>query len=182
MPRCPVCKIVCEQIKYEGVPIYNCGSCGGHWLSQARLDVIVHRREYQMPEEVQKKIIEIAKHSNTTRKLLCLSCAREMRKIHFKHWSDIMLDQCPKCGGIWFDQCELEKCQIYWEYLQDHPEEWDKLGAVTRKALLEAEFQERQAQLRDKKELAELAAKTRYPGSIGAAGLINLTMRLFGGR
>ena len=181
MPRCPVCKTQCEQIKYEGVPIYNCGSCGGHWMTPARLDVIVNRREYQMPPEVQEKILAIAKESNTKRKLICQACGKEMIKKPFKHWSDIELDQCPKCGGLWLDRCELEKCQIYWEYLQDHPEEWDKLGAVAKKALLEAEFQNRQAELREQKEEAELIARAYNPGFHGSGGLIGLALRLFGG-
>ena len=181
MPRCPVCKIQCEPIKYEGVPIYNCGSCGGHWLSQPRLDVIVNRREYQMPEAVQKKVLAIAKESNTTRTLICQTCGKEMVKKPFKHWSDIELDYCLKCDGIWFDRCELEKCQIYWEYLQDHPEEWDKLGSVTKKALLNAELQNRQAELREQKDMAELATNLHCSGSYATAGLITFALRLFGG-
>jgi Zn-finger nucleic acid-binding protein len=41
MSRCPVCKIQADLIKYEGVPVYNCGSCGGYWMTQARLDLIL---------------------------------------------------------------------------------------------------------------------------------------------
>jgi len=100
MPRCPLCKKQCEQISYERVPIYSCGECGGHWLTKARLDVIISRREYEMPEAVQKKMIEIADASNTEAKLLCQSCGKEMLKERFKHWDDIEIDRCPKCDGM----------------------------------------------------------------------------------
>ena len=44
MPRCPRCKTQSDLIHYEGVPVYNCGTCGGYWLTAAKLDVILARR------------------------------------------------------------------------------------------------------------------------------------------
>jgi Zn-finger nucleic acid-binding protein len=127
------------------VSIYNCGECGGHWLSEARLDVIAKRREYVMPEPVKQKMIEIADASNTSETLTCRTCEKEMLKEQFKHWSDIQIDRCPQCDGIWLDRGELEKCQIYWEYLQDHPAEWETFTLIEREAALGAELQSRRA-------------------------------------
>ena len=183
MPRCPLCKTQCDRIDYEGVSIYNCGSCGGHWLSGARLGVILRRREYELPEPVKQKMMEIADASNTTKKLMCLTCGREMVKEQFKHWPDIQIDRCPKCNGIWLDRGELEKCQIYWEYAQDHPEEWENSDLVARKALLEAELQSRRADLRRRAEDAEEIARAGYYGVYGAggaAGLVRMLKSLFG--
>lgn len=180
MPRCPLCKTQCDRISYEGVSIYNCGQCGGHWLSEARLDVIVNRRDYDMPEPVRQKMIEIADASNTTRTLTCLTCGREMLKEQFKHWPDIQIDRCPKCNGIWLDRGELEKCQIYWEHVQDHPEQWERLDAVTRKALLEAELQNRQAELRQQAEEAREAARYGTSTGAGAGLLVRMLTAIFG--
>src|SRR5690606_6806859 len=115
MPHCPVCRVQADPISYEGVRIYNCGQCGGHWLSDARLDVILERRDVAMPEPVRQKMMDLADASHTSDTLLCMTCGREMRKERFKYWDDIQLDRCPKCNGLWLDRGELEKCQIYWE-------------------------------------------------------------------
>ena len=152
MPRCPKCKIQAEPISYEEVRIYNCGSCGGHWLAPTRLDLILERRTMQMPEAVQQKMMDIADDSNTKEPLFCFTCATEMTKRQFRWWDDITLDHCPKCEGIWLDQGELEKCQIYWEYAEDNPEEWKDLGLEERKAMIEVELQRRKQQLKDELE------------------------------
>lgn len=112
MPRCPVCKIQADQIKYEGVTIYNCGSCGGHWVTQVRLDLILARREVVMPDPVKQKMIEIADESNSTGRLWCMNCGKEMVKEQFKHWPDIQIDRCPKCAGIWLDRGELAQRRL----------------------------------------------------------------------
>ncbi len=123
MTRCPLCKIPTDLIHYERVPIYSCGSCGGHWVTKAKLDLILARREVQMPAAVQKKMLAIAAASDSKAALFCMTCGAAMRRERFKFWPEIQIDVCPKCQGIWLDRGELEKCQIFWEYAQGHPDQ-----------------------------------------------------------
>jgi len=169
MPRCPKCRIPTDRIKYEGVTIYNCGSCGGHWLNHARLDVILKRREVVMPEPVKQKMMDLADASNTTEPLLCLTCGTQMVKETFRWWDDIVLDRCPKCNGLWLDRGELEKCQIYWEYAQDHPEAWEQ-PALERRAALEARLAAHRQKVRD-------AAASA--GRLDACGVARMLASLF---
>lgn len=155
MPRCPVCKTQCTVMTYERVPLHHCGSCGGYWVSPNKLDVICDRREVQMPGPVQHAMMDLADASNTVDELFCISCGSPMRKAQFKYWDDIQIDHCPKCRMIWLDAGELEKCQIYWEYMQDHPEAWGDTNVLERKAMIESALIERKAQLQDTRELAE---------------------------
>ena len=111
-----------------------------------------------MPDAVKEKMIEIADASNSAQTLWCMSCGREMSKEQFKYWPGIRLDRCPKCSGLWLDRGELEKCQIYWEYAQDHPEEWEGMNVIARKALLDIRWEERKARHRERvDELKELS-------------------------
>jgi Zn-finger nucleic acid-binding protein len=162
MPRCPKCRTRTDLIKYEGVPVYNCGGCGGHWVMPARLDLILSRRELKMPDAVKQKMIALADASNSSERLWCITCGREMVKESFKHWSEIQIDRCPGCQGIWLDRGELEKCQIYWEYLQDHPDGQDAARAE-RMAELETRLEERRAELRDIRDSARQPAWLRRP-------------------
>jgi Zn-finger nucleic acid-binding protein len=169
MPRCPKCKTQLAPIGYEGVRIYNCDGCGGHWLSQARLDVILRRRELEMPEAVKQKMMDLADASNAVERLTCFTCGKPMIREPFKYWEDIQIDRCAKCEGIWLDRGELEKCQIYWEYAQDHPEEWQNAPELERKALLELEWQKRRDESRA---LRESAAAARYGGNLASSRAI----------
>lgn len=167
MPRCPKCKIQAEPIRYEGVRVYNCGECGGHWLDGAKLDLILARREVVMPGPVKQKMIEIADASNSTEKLWCMTCGKEMIKDQFKHWAEIQIDFCPKCKGIWLDRGELEKCQICWEYMQDNPDTWENMETAERTALLDAELAARKAHNRQKRETAKDILNIHHGGLPG---------------
>lgn len=177
MPRCPKCKTQAAQIKYENVPIYHCGDCGGHWLTNPqRLELILERREVVMPEPVKQKMMDIADASDSKGVLWCMPCAKEMIKEQFKHWPEIQIDRCPKCGGIWLDQGELEKCQIYWEYAQDHPEEWEGQSLIERKALLNAEWQKRKSELRDRADRTSMFSRHM---SYGSGSIAMMLFRIF---
>jgi Zn-finger nucleic acid-binding protein len=169
MPRCPVCKTPTELIKYEGVPIHNCGGCGGHWLTDVKLDAIVARRDVVMPEPVQRQMIALADASNRPEELHCISCGTAMVKEPFKYWPDIQLDRCPKCNGLWLDRCELEKCQIYWERMQDEPES-PAAQRAARIGEVDAQLAGRQYELRDQKDRAEMVRRGRlgWPGVLAA--------------
>ncbi|MBU0637849.1 MAG: zf-TFIIB domain-containing protein [Planctomycetes bacterium] len=167
MPRCPICKTQAERIKYEGVPVYNCGSCGGHWVSPARLDVILARRDMQMPEPVKQKMMAIADEADSKQELWCMTCGTSMLKEQFRYWPEIKLDRCPKCNGIWLDRGELEKCQIYWEYAQDHPDE-EHADLLARKALLDAEWARRKSEIRDRRDRIEAASRMRMGFGYGS--------------
>lgn len=154
MPRCPVCKLQTDLIRYEGLPVYNCGGCGGYWLTQARFDAILARREVQMPPAVQQKMIEIAEASESRETIWCMTCGRAMVKQAFKHWPEIRIDRCERCGGIWLDRGELEKCQVYWEYLQDNPDS-EAGERAERMGRLESRWAARKAELEEQAERIE---------------------------
>ncbi len=161
MSRCPKCKLPTARVEYEGVRVRMCGRCGGYWLKPVALKAIANRRDTEFTEIVQERFLQIAEESDSKDELLCLSCGKHMIKEHFKEWDDIVIDRCPKCGGIWLDPGELEKIQIYWEYFQDHPEQ-SNMDALAKKALLAERLAQRG---RDVKEAADTIATTmRYGG------------------
>ncbi len=167
MPRCPVCKIQADPIDYEGARVYNCGGCGGHWMHPQRLEVILSRRDVQMPEPVRQRMMDLADESDSKEVLWCMTCGTAMEKQNFRYWNDIQIDCCPKCAGIWLDRGELEKCQIYWEYAQDHPEEWKHGDVIAKKAKIELQLARRRDELKDIRDAAEAARRLGRTGFFG---------------
>jgi Zn-finger nucleic acid-binding protein len=119
MPRCPVCNILMDHVTYEGVPVHNCGTCGGYWVPRIGLRMILARREVTMPEAVGEKMLDLAQTSDTPRELRCPTCERPMAKKLFDERAGPRLDFCRPCDAVWLDRAELEACQIKWE--EAHP-------------------------------------------------------------
>jgi Zn-finger nucleic acid-binding protein len=156
MPRCPVCKTPTDLIRYEHVPVYNCGTCGGHWLTPSKLNVILRRQEVLMPPAVRQKMDDLARAANSARKLNCLSCGVTMQKRQMGWARGLALDQCPRCESIWLDQGELEKLQIAWEDLQarlvkkqGQPPGDADLRAIEQAALFDADCVARRDEIRE---------------------------------
>jgi len=162
MPRCPICKDQTQLVPYEGVKIHHCGRCGGYWLTDAKLDLILARRDVVMPDAVKESTERMAAESNSTKQLLCISCGTTMRKELFRGFTQLQIDACDRCGGIWFDRAELERCQVLWEQMKENPRELEKRakqGAV---------------------EVAMLAERDRLEDQREAFDSLNRTIRLSG--
>lgn len=121
MLRCPKCAKTMDHIRYEGVPVWSCGACGGYCLEPTRLGLILAQGSADMPEPVRQKMTDIAQRSNTPQTVRCPRCMRDMIKERFKHAKDIELDFCKRCGLVWLDQGELERCRIGWAEAKDKP-------------------------------------------------------------
>ncbi len=171
MNRCPRCKVPTSRVEYEGAGVRMCGQCGGYWVTRIALKAIANRREIAFTDPVKDRFLELAEQSDSTEPLLCMGCAKYMAKERFKDWDDIVIDRCPKCGGIWLDPGELEKIQIYWEYFQDHPEQ-SNMDVIAKRALLEAAMDQRSRDMKAAQEDLRAYAGRRgcvRPGSLGAA-------------
>jgi Zn-finger nucleic acid-binding protein len=48
-----------------------------------------------------------------------------MKKVNFITYSDIMIDYCEKCQGLWLDRGELDAIIAEVEKLEHLPESWD---------------------------------------------------------
>jgi Zn-finger nucleic acid-binding protein len=61
--------------------------------------------------ELNRKVITDAGIQETGR--LCPRCRKPMRKFNFAYDSNIILDRCPSCGGIWADRGEVFQMATY---------------------------------------------------------------------
>lgn len=161
MPRCPKCRTQTALIPYEGVKIHHCGSCGGNWLTDAKLDLILARRDQKFAEPIAERLEEMAAESASTEALLCLPCGTEMKRQSFRAWKEVQLDVCPRCDGIWFDRAELEKCQMLWEAAKSDPK---KMAVIEKQAAAEVEM------LRARQENAEFRETLSESRDLGRPG------------
>lgn len=120
-PReCPHCGIELTAVKYEGVNIDECGSCGGHWLDTGELNVILDRREKEVTSRQKASadaISERPAEQLASPHILCPICKDVMNKHTYAHDTDFVIDRCAH--GIWLDKGEIDNVQAYIEGSED---------------------------------------------------------------
>lgn len=135
MYKCPRCSADLKTIFYEGVEIETCTVCEGEWLDAGELREIVQtverrfsRAEIQRLDRLNRKLFKTM--GPGAERLACPKCKGvKLRPFNYACSSGIILDKCPRCGGIWLDRGELELVQAL-------VEEWN--GHVHRDPVLKA--------------------------------------------
>ena len=115
---CPSCQssLTFEQVYY--CKIFPCTRCDGIWLSAEifpRLASIL-AVNVDKPDHDYLKLFrprEVASPDSEKRMRLCPQCQAAMKEFNFAYDSNIFLDKCPRCGGIWTDAGEILKVAVH---------------------------------------------------------------------
>ena len=111
--QCPRCQSPMGPVIWEaGIEVERCSGCGGVWLDRARLEKIQATVERDYTPQL-KRIDDVARAYETARQrrgpdVACPRCGKEMVKNEYGMCSQIVIDLCPACAGIWLDRGELE--------------------------------------------------------------------------
>ena len=116
---------------YEAnVEIDRCASCRGIWLDAKELERIqdISQRDYsaeikQLPNLVdQAYAMALAKSKPT---ISCPNCGDDQSMERREHGgcSQILIDVCPKCQGVWLDDGEISALEIFFERAEADTEE-----------------------------------------------------------
>lgn len=92
---CPKCKAKLWHVEREGEVVEVCSGCAGMWFDAGELTVLlgVYRR------------IEAA--AGKPSYVACIRCGDGLVELPFPE-TEVAVDVCPTCRGIWLDQGELE--------------------------------------------------------------------------
>jgi Zn-finger nucleic acid-binding protein len=114
---CPKCKkpTLSNFNTSEGVVVDFCEECFGIWFDKNELAHYI---------ELSVDIPEIKEMKKSARKtgLVCPKCNSGLEEIPFSSKTDILVDRCGNCGGIFFDAGEIieaEKASAVLENLED---------------------------------------------------------------
>lgn len=116
--RCPVCKSQLTQVKSKSAIIDICPNCRGIWFDSGELGDFV--KPLSTSEQIPPEKIKLFQRRNvkTLYKIkekdrLCPKCGKKLQKFNFSYDSNIFLDKCPDCGGIWADGGEVAAIASY---------------------------------------------------------------------
>jgi uncharacterized protein len=97
----------------------HCSSCGGVFLDKGQLEKIEdatakdYAAQIKEPDDGAQEA-EMAKQLER-KEATCPKCNAEMEKEEYGFCSEVLIDSCPKCGGIWLDHGELREIMIFFE-------------------------------------------------------------------
>lgn len=117
--KCPVCPEtdLVKHVENKTVVDY-CEGCGGIWLAKGELNRIAHDHD----GDLEFCTHEHPENSETT-PLKCSACEDEnLIQDNFIEFSDIKVEYCKKCEGIWLDKGELELINKEIDSLNEIPE------------------------------------------------------------
>ena len=116
--KCPSCNSGLNQHSYHGVAVDICRKCGGIWFDSGEMkeyvEYLLEVRD-DIPDskiELNKKVSAIHDGSPGISRP-CPRCAQPMQVFNYAYDSNIMLDKCQACNGIWTDGREVRKLAVY---------------------------------------------------------------------
>jgi membrane associated rhomboid family serine protease/Zn-finger nucleic acid-binding protein len=99
-----------EPIHYEDIEIDACMHCGGLWFDSNELDQVVHA--YDPNYHHKEPIVKTLGQRIGTSSKKCPHCKELLITHQFEPRSDLKIDICESCHGIWLDKGELDQAKI----------------------------------------------------------------------
>ncbi|NOX17519.1 MAG: zf-TFIIB domain-containing protein [Chlorobi bacterium] len=101
--NCPRCKNPMVVLELAEVEIDYCDECGGIWLDQGELELLL-----EAGEEKDKLLNSFAAAGSVSEeKIKCPICGRKMEKVFIGEDKKVLIDKCKYNHGLWFDRGEL---------------------------------------------------------------------------
>lgn len=115
--KCPDCDNKLQVSSCRGIIIHECRSCKGKWFERDELKRVKDKTDEGLRwidfdpfglETESKKVPSQGK--------FCPGCHNGMALIRYMH-SDVVIDKCCACKGVWLSSGELRKIIAYLEHL-----------------------------------------------------------------
>jgi len=119
--KCPVDGEPLMSARYEAeIQVDECGKCHGIWLDAGELQRIESTKERDYSEELKRIPDHVARayeaaRQKAQRERTCPSCERELERREYGYCSQIAVDACPGCQGVWLDRGELSALEVFFE-------------------------------------------------------------------
>ncbi len=116
--RCPSCSNSLIRVKLQEGFVDICPNCEGMWFEKDKFANFVRQlsESREIPAEKTKLFVRRdvqLLHKVGEKDKSCPNCRKKLRKFNYSYDSNVILDKCPDCGGIWADKGEVEQVASY---------------------------------------------------------------------
>ena len=116
--KCPVCSNRLRSVKSKSEIVDVCPGCRGIWFDSGKFIAFVNelaKSEEIAPEDTKffqpRKVHTVYEVKERSRS--CPKCNTKLQKFNYCGDSNVFLDRCSSCGGIWADAGEAEQVAGY---------------------------------------------------------------------
>lgn len=130
--KCPKCDKYLDEVVINHTKVDRCGRCGGIWFDQHELKHVQDERDFNLSWLDFDLWSDENKFKPSGSFIDCPRDGKPLFKIKYGP-SDVMVDVCLECRGVWLDKDELDKILLELkekvnketlpEYLKDLEEE-----------------------------------------------------------
>ncbi|MCS7243160.1 MAG: zf-TFIIB domain-containing protein [Candidatus Calescibacterium sp.] len=164
---CPRCKTFGNVVEMKAASLNNieidlCEECGGIWFDKQELGKAtnISKEDIDRFTEVLGNAKEFDKSRDT--ELECPRCNVPLFKYRYMYTSNIYIDECDKCEGVWIDKGELLAIVNYLEEASKiDPEK--EAAILTKVKQIKHEYEQREKEFMDS--LVTLDDRSRNPVS-----------------
>lgn len=110
---CPCCAVPLSPQALHGQQVDRCDACGGLYFDAGELESVVELVGWYSAVRLDEADIDSAWDREPAR---ALACPVHGVAMHKHDLAGLVLDQCPRCQGIWLDDGEVAALMI----AQDH--------------------------------------------------------------
>ncbi len=104
---CPVCREPMVIVEFENIELDTCLDCHGLWFDAQELGQLFDLAG--VPEQYRDLESQVDRLPQAGPRRQCPRCRRRLEPVRAPSTSgDLILDQCPRGDGLWFDKGELE--------------------------------------------------------------------------
>jgi hypothetical protein len=124
MADCPACGKAMKEVFISGVEIDFCrDGCKGLWFDNFELVKLdeVHEGKGEVLEEI---LAAKGECPNRPEKLRCPRCNLPMKRRQFRYGSDVEIDNCYGCNGIFLDSGELAQIRKNYTHIQQKSDQF----------------------------------------------------------
>jgi hypothetical protein len=118
--KCPRDGATLAGETYEGdVVVDRCPACGGIWLDAGELQTVQETLERDYSQvlarvDVVARAYELARQKGRPQ-IACPKCQAELHPREYAYCSQILIDTCAACHGVWLDAGELQALEQFFE-------------------------------------------------------------------
>ncbi len=118
--KCPNCHVALEGVDVAGVHIHRCPNCQGTWFDKDELRVLRDREQkggfHWLDVELWRDIDKF--RARQQEGCACPRDGRPMTTVRYGD-SEVAIDVCSACHGIWLDKGEYQRILDYLEETLD---------------------------------------------------------------
>lgn len=106
--KCPKCSAELSEFSSQDLKLARCFKCNGIWFDKDELKKVIDERDMDLAWMHFELWSEKEKFNAISGKKLCPKCKKAMAVLKYDN-SEVEVDLCADCGGVWLDSGEFTK-------------------------------------------------------------------------